>query len=327
MTSRKWQAARRAGAFTTPALLFSALMAAQGAVGCESPSTVDHVGICAPHARTCANPCDARGIQTVHRIESPVRTARAGDVTSPTLELGLLVTTAWSDTPPSRQAFDRWSGELLSATREVFGRCGVLVHVAHRELASVPAATLVVSANTPESWAGLAPEGEDAEQFNHALGERLTPEVSELFSFARRGLPDRALTITVVDQIHYYAARQRTRAGGLSFPPNVYHHRDDFPVRNGVLLSGTYTACGALPKQPPPRVVAHELGHMLLNQAHHEADSKNLMGPVSGPELTPAQCERIRANLTTLFGESPIADPGPPPPSVPGTIAPAHATQ
>lgn len=275
--------------------------------GCERAASVARQPDCAPHGPACANPCDPRGIASVHLNEAPARPISATDV-----PVAVTITTAWAQGSPARRDFDAWVEEASTGIERVFAQCGLRPNLLRAELARVPSRLLHVTANTPESWAGLAPAGKNSERFNYDLHERLTPEVRELFSYARRGLPDRALVVVVADQIDYFAAKQATRAGGLSFPPNVYHHADDFPLRNGVLLSGTYVGCGSLPKAPMTRVIAHELGHMLLNQAHHEEDPRNLMGTVSGPELRPEQCAKIRANLQTLYGEKPFADPGPP---------------
>lgn len=213
-----------------------------------------------------------------------------------------MLTTAWSDSPPSRADLDAWVETVTKHTTYVFAQCGVTVDVARAEVVAVPARYLRVVANDPESWAGLAPLGADPEAFNHGLRERLTDDVRTLFNYARRGLPDRTLAVVVVDRIAYYAAQEASLAGGLSFPPVIYDHPGDFPTSNGVLIGAGYARCGAMPSAVSPRVVAHELGHMLLNVAHHETQQPtNLMSKVHGPLLRPDQCETIRTNLATLY--------------------------
>ncbi len=115
----------------------------------------------------------------------------------------------------------------------------------------------------------------------------------------------------VVEHITYYAEQELTEAGGLSFPPNVYHHADDYPLRNGVLLVGSYPAGDGLPVIPSETALAHELGHMLLNSGDHERDERNLMSGW-GTLLSSAQCGRMRHNLDRLFGAAAVPDPGPP---------------
>lgn len=91
----------------------------------------------------------------------------------------------------------------------------------------------------------------------------------------------------------------------------MYHHEDDYPVRNSVMLIGTYPSVGGLPLIPFEISLAHEIGHMLLNSGLHESDKNNLMSG-SGTGLTSEQCERMRANREWLFGEEAVPDPGPP---------------
>ncbi|MBM4361071.1 MAG: hypothetical protein FJ104_00200 [Deltaproteobacteria bacterium] len=142
----------------------------------------------------------------------------------------------------------------------------------------------------------------------------LDAEVGALLRHARRGLPDRAITVVTVDRIEAYAAGELTVAGALAFTPTLYHHPDDFPARNGVLVGSVYRRCGAVPGRPSPRAVAHELGHMALDVNHHEEDTDNLMSRMLGRELTAEQCERMRQRIALLYGDAPLADPGPPRP-------------
>ncbi len=115
----------------------------------------------------------------------------------------------------------------------------------------------------------------------------------------------------MVEHITYYAEQELTAAGGLSFPPNVYHHADDYPLRNGVLLVGSYPAGDGLPVIPSETALAHEFGHMLLNSGDHERDERTLMGGW-GTLLSSEQCGRMRHNLNRLFGAAAVPDPGPP---------------
>ena len=56
--------------------------------------------------------------------------------------------------------------------------------------------------------------------------------------------------------------------------------------------------------------LGQEIGHMLLNTGGHTTVNRNLMN--NGTNVTPEQCQRMNANLTRLFGDAEVADPGPP---------------
>ena len=49
---------------------------------------------------------------------------------------------------------------------------------------------------------------------------------------------------------------------------------------------------------------------MLLNTGGHTTVNRNLMN--NGTQVTPEQCQLMNANLTRLFGDAEVADPGPP---------------
>ena len=91
-----------------------------------------------------------------------------------------------------------------------------------------------------------------------------------------------------------------TGANGLSFAPNIYHHEDDYPLRNSVLVTAT-SAWGRLPyiRDQTAFVMAHEISHMLLNTGLHENDPQN-------------QCDSMRYIREWLYGEAAVSDPGPP---------------
>ncbi len=230
------------------------------------------------------------------------------------MQIALTVATAWPTSAKwtEQAALTAWVKRALAPTRRAFESCNIELDVVRAELAAVPSRLLTVVANGKNSWAGLAPEGEDPAAFNYDLGEKLTPEVTELFNFARRDLPNGTIGVVVIDRIDYYAAKKATVAGGLSFPPVVYHATEDFPARNGVLVATAYPKCGSLPSRLNDRVIAHELGHMLLDQPSHDTDPKNLMNPQMGGELREEQCLRMRKNLRGIFGKNAFADPGRP---------------
>lgn len=284
MTAREPRAAG-AVAFVAAALVFSACKRSE----------------CTPTGDGCASACDARG----HEV---LLTGATSPAKAPAIPVAFTLMTAWAPDTPMPEALDAWAAHVTQETRAVFAQCEVGVDVQRVQLAAAP--TLVVQATPPGSAGGLAPPGVDPARFNYEAGERLTPQVKKLFEFSRAGLQENVISIVVVDRIDMYVAGERSVAGALSFPPLAYHHTGDFPARNGVLVGAAYTRCGGLPSLPSPRVVAHELGHMVLNGAQHDDDPKNLMSKVSGPELRAAQCELLRANLARLYGARPLVDPG-----------------
>lgn len=110
----------------------------------------------------------------------------------------------------------------------------------------------------------------------------------------------------------YYASQQIAEASGLSFPPNAFHDEADYPLRNSVVLVPDYLPGAPLPVRLSATTLAHELGHMLLNSGLHVAGRLNLMGEGGGTGLTAEQWGRMRENLTRLYGDQQIADPGRP---------------
>jgi hypothetical protein len=113
-----------------------------------------------------------------------------------------------------------------------------------------------------------------------------------------------------VGDIVYYIGERRLSPGGQSFPPVMYHHIDDYPLRNSVLVGHTGRDETGVPSASG-WTVAHELGHMLLNTGDHWGGAGNLM--TSGNTLlTSDQCDRMHENRERLFGDDAVPDPGPP---------------
>jgi hypothetical protein len=146
--------------------------------------------------------------------------------------------------------------------------------------------------------------------FDYEQNERLTAESLELFTYGKQHSSPNTISAFTIEHIVYYANQMLDEAGGLSYPPNIYHHVDDYPFRNSVLLVPKYGACGTLPAAAANRTLAHEIGHMLLNTGGHAGTQTNLL--VNGTQLTMAQCQTMTANLDALFGETAVPDPGPP---------------
>lgn len=300
---------KRSTAGTCAALAAVWVLAACGPPSAEAPDDYE----CTSLDASCASSCDARGFASLMALDGDEVLPSPAPELLP-LRLRLVLSTAW---PGRRLVFDRddaiaWFSRVARDTDEVLVPCGITLTVGLAEVIAVPATRLSIVGNHAESWGGAAPEGEDPDAFNYALGERIPAPVAELFSFARRGAPDAAIAVLFVDEIHYWTDRTLARAGGLSYPPVVYHQAEDFPVRNTVLIASGYGQCGGLPILPHPRVVAHELGHMLLDTGQHASDSEDLMSPMLGTAIAPEACERMRGNLVRLYGDPAVIDPGAP---------------
>lgn len=198
--------------------------------------------------------------------------------------------------------------EALTRTASILAVCDISLMLQAVHVVSVPSRYATVEGNAPTSWGGFAPASEpDPDTFNHGLDERVVEEPAALFGYAHRHIDDNAIAILVVDDILYHAAQVATPAGGLSFPPIVYHHPDDYPLRNGVLAAGAYGSDGEIPAKINGRTIAHELGHMLLDTAQHVGADDNLM--LSGDNLVPAQCALMAANIAALYGNAVVIDP------------------
>lgn len=209
-----------------------------------------------------------------------------------------------------------WEAGAISRTRsvvttanEVLAPCGLHLRVEAIQAVTLPPALMSVAGNHRGSWGGHPPpEAGDPDRFMYAQNERLTDESRTLFAYGKRHTGRNTISAFFVASIEYYIGQDPHAVGGLSYPPGTYHHVDDYPLRNSVLVAA----------QPADRVFAgasgilfaHELGHMLLNTGHHEYPPGNLMN--DGMALTDAQCERMRANREWLFGSAAVPDPGPP---------------
>jgi hypothetical protein len=288
------------------------------ACGAPSPEQQDRDFDCTTVGASCASTCDDRGFESVVAIEGEELPSSVELKAAPTLQVRLVVATAWPDRALS---FDRddavaWFSRIVNETAEALAPCGIALTVDRAEVIAVPEARLSIVGNKAGSWGGAAPEGSDPDAFNYTLDERIPASAAELFSFARRGAADGAIAVIFVDEIHYWTDRSLARAGGLSYPPVVYHQPEDFPARNVVLVASGYGKCGGLPIFPHPRVVAHELGHMLLDTGQHASDPEDLMSSMLGSTLTPQACARMRQNLVRLYGDPAVIDPGAPTPNL-----------
>ncbi len=267
-----------------------------------------------PPAADCADPCfDDEGPRLVVALEVADLDLPAPPQGSLPVRVSLFYTVA-------PQASSAWTAEeaaaqmrqLVISTDAILAQCGLHVQVMVAQVIALPARLLELQGNQEGSYGGHPPEGtENPDLFDYQQNERLTAESLELFTYGKSVSPGNAIDAYTVRSIIYYANQQLTGAGGLSYPPNIYHHPDDYPYRNSVLLVPTYGACGDLPGAPGNRTLAHEIGHMLLNSGGHSTTPGNLMA--NGTSITIEQCDVMRANLAALYGEAEVPDPGPPP--------------
>lgn len=201
---------------------------------------------------------------------------------------------------------------LAVTTNEILAQCAIHLDIEAVQVVALPARLLDIQGNAEGSWGGHPPPGtENEDLFNYEQNEALTEETRELFGYGKEHTSDNAIAAFTVRHIDYWAEQVPTAAGGLSFPPSIYHRVEDYPFRNSVLLVPAYRGCDVLHDPPRDATLAHELGHMLLDTGTHEADSANLMSSY-GTELRTDQCERMNANLVSLFGDEAVPDPGPP---------------
>jgi len=197
------------------------------------------------------------------------------------------------------ESLDR-ARQLIRDTNDILEQCDLHVVMEAAQVIDLPPHLLTVQGNELGSWGGHPPDSiGDPDLVMYHENERLTSDTRELFAYGKRYTSQNVIAIFIVDDIEYYIGSERTGAAGLSFPPVVYHHPDDYPLRNAVLARNT-----------AGQLIAHELGHMLLNTGDHWGEGANLMLGATG--LTSDQCERMHENRERLFGDDAVPDPGPP---------------
>jgi hypothetical protein len=192
--------------------------------------------------------------------------------------------------------------QLVEETNEIYAQCNLHLVMEVAQVIDLPPHLRTVQANEVGSWGGHSPDSlGDPDLVSYHENRRLTNDTRELFGYGKRYTSQNAIAIFIVEDIEYYIGEDRTGAEGTSFPPVAYHHPDDYPLRNSVL---SLHSSGW--------IIAHELGHMLLNTGDHWGEGANLMLGGPGLDLTSDQCERMRENRERLFGDDAVPDPGPP---------------
>ncbi len=266
-----------------------------------------------PPAADCADPCfnrhgpELRLELTLDELALPAPPAGSTPV-----RVSLFYTVA----PQAPQGWTRAEvvgqmRQIVTSTDAILVQCNMHVELEVAQVVALPARLLDIEGNEEGSFGGHPPEGTPSpDRFDYDQNERLTAESRELFRYGKAYSSKNTIDAYTIDHIVYYANQMLDEAGGLSYPANIYHHADDYPYRNAVLLVPAYGACGDLPGVPDARTLAHEIGHMLLNSGGHVGTFNNLM--VGGSRLTPEQCTTMAANLAALFGDAEVPDPGPP---------------
>ncbi len=284
-----------------------------------TPDAVPPVDACVPrssHAPDCSDPCfDAAGPQLVMDIPPAELGIAAPPAGSQAIRVALFLgiapqaqqpITAWT----RADAISRWA-TLVRDTNTIFAQCQMHLEVEAVQVISLPARLLELKANEEGSFGGHPPPGTpNPDLFDYEQNERLTAESVELFGYGKQFSSDNAISVFTVESLIYYSNQMLSPAGGLSNPPNIYHHADDYPHRNSVLVVPDYGLCGALPGPMRAATLGQEIGHMLLNTGGHTTVDRNLMN--NGTRVTPEQCQLMQANLTRLFGDTAVPDPGPP---------------
>lgn len=285
------------------------------ACGGNSSSTPDAEPPCVPAeppAADCSDRCfDARGPELRLALDVNTLGLAAPPAGSRPIRVAIFYTVAPHAGTWTADDFANRVRGIVTSTNTILAQCQMHVEIEAAQVVAIPARLLDITGNEEGSFGGHPPVGTpNPDLFDYNQNERLTAESLELFKYGKQHSSPNTISAFTVDHIVYYANQMLDEAGGLSYPPNIYHHVDDYPYRNSVLLVPQYGACGALPGPAANRTLAHEIGHMLLNTGGHEGASNNLL--VNGTVLTAAQCQTMAANLQALFGEAAVPDPGPP---------------
>lgn len=190
----------------------------------------------------------------------------------------------------------------LMESSDSFASCKIHLELETAQIIDLPKRLLDVNGNEKGSWGGHPPDGtENPALFNYNQNERLTSETRELFGYGKRYTSPNTISVFVVKSITYYIGDILEGAGGLSFSPNIYHHKDDYPLRNSVLV----TEPSLLPNGLPfisgfnVLVMAKEIEHMLLNTGLHK-------------DWGSEYCSRMHEMISLLYGEAEVYDPGSP---------------
>lgn len=304
---------------TSPTMTRAFLALALAACGGSSAAPDAMPDACFPAAspaQDCSDPCyEAKGPELVMEI-SPAELGLAPPAAgSRAIRVALFSSVAPQPQQPltawtREQAIERWAS-LIRDTNTIFAQCQMHLEVEAVQVISLPARLLQLKANEEGSFGGHPPPGTpNPDLFDYNQHERLTAESLELFTYGKQFSSKNAISVFTVRELIYYSNQELSAAGGLSNPPNIYHHPDDYPYRNSVLVVPQYGVCGSLHGRMAAPTLGQEIGHMLLNTGGHVTEQGNLMN--NGTKLTAEQCQRMSTNLSSLFGDAEVPDPGPP---------------
>jgi hypothetical protein len=274
------------------------------ALGCGPTKETSATPECAPETPSCSSSCDASSLRRRARFDLPTPTAP--------LRVAFFLLLPHTTGAVTLSEAGAFIDSLADNARTALAPCQLELEVERAEVWSVAPDRLALEVTRPSSWAGAAPPGTpDPDAFNHAQNDRLPEALRELLVTLRDDLDAGVLSIVIPREVAYWSGGLRHTAGGASLPPVIFHDAADFPLRQSVFAATIGTGCDALPVAPTPRLIGHELGHMLLDTAQHDPDPENLMHELRGPKLRPEQCAVMQANVPRLYGASPLVDPGP----------------
>jgi hypothetical protein len=152
--------------------------------------------------------------------------------------------------------------ETLAYAEMLLGQCQLGLQVEVAQLVLLPERLFNIVGNRKGSYGGHPPpEVGDPDRFSYDANERLTPATRELFAYGKRFTTPNAIAVFVVGDVEYYIGEQQVYAGGLSFPPNKYHHPDDYPI---LLVVGLCVLVGSIGTELPRDDLYLVLGFTVL---------------------------------------------------------------
>ena len=256
----------------------------------------------------CSNPTTQKegsekdSIETIFELDTSLLSIKPPRSDYKVLNIGLFLSVPINSSPIiSENSIVSDINKAVNGVNQIFSQCDVAVFVEKVQVIGLPDHLLDIQGNEVGSWGGHPPAGiVDVDSFNYAQEYRLTEDTRELFGYGKQHVSPNAISVFTVRHIEYYAEQQLTSAGGLSFPPNDYHHTDDYPLRNSVLIVNFAGNSQVPALESEVRTIVHEFAHMLVNTGEHSTAPNNIFN--SGT-FNVEQCERIQSNITLLFGE------------------------
>jgi hypothetical protein len=184
----------------------------------------------------------------------------------PTVDLYLHLAQPGADYP-----WNPWSAELVKSLREVqqiYGAVGVQVRVMRAQRLEIPKDWATYEADPMDPPTGP----EDSSVDVYTTIERMNVRLTSANADRTQAVVSHAPAERAIHLLNYAGGKIYMRyyewkgggpresifaVGGLSFPSYVFQDRLPRPIRGLVLLGGLNT-----------KVIAHEMGHMLINVSH-----------------------------------------------------------